>query len=293
MKRRDFLFCSAVAATAVRRGRAQSGSKAAKLARCGAMSGCFGRLMTEVRDWSQPASPGELDIMDFPEMLADKFGMHNVEVQQIHFLSMEPAYYKKFSGRLRQAHSRMSDMPLELDVELKGYSGKVSVCSADPQIRAHAVEQTKKWIDIAAMIGCPSVMPNQGIFPDPPTPAIAALRELGDYGRKKNVAVVLEPRGRSTVDVLVDVIKQAGINANPDIGNFRSEEEAERGLRMLYPLAKTVSHVKHSPNRPLDFAKAIQISKEMDYQGVFSLETGGPDPYAAAQTVLDMVLENL
>ena len=44
---------------------------------------------------------------------------------------------------------------------------------------------------------------------------------------------------------------------------------------------------------PFDFARAIRISKEMDFKGVYSLETGGPDPYAAAQTVLDELLKNM
>ena len=58
-------------------------------------------------------------------------------------------------------------------------------------------------------------------------------------------------------------------------------------------LARTVSHVKLNPRRNLDFAKAIQISKEMHFQGIYSLETGGPDPYADQQRVLDALLQNL
>ncbi len=288
MKRRDFLFCSAVAAsTTVRRGRAQSGSKSAKLARCGAMSGNFDHKLAATRDLSQPTKPGELDIMDVPQMLADTYGLHNLDLSQYHLLSLEPAYLKKFRDRVHQAHSRLINMCLELDP--KGYSGTVSVCSADPQIRAKALEDAKKWIDVAATIHSPSLMPNQGTFAEDTTAATAALRELGAYGRKRNVAVILEPRGRSSVDVLVEVIKAAGINANPDIGNFKDEETAERGLRMLYPLAKTVSHVKFNSNRHLDFAKAIQISKQMDFQGTYDLEASE----ATIPAVLDKLLENL
>jgi sugar phosphate isomerase/epimerase len=287
MRRRDFLFCPAVAAVAVRRGRAQEASKAAKLKRVGAMSGNFDRKLAATRDLSQPTKPGELDIMDVPQMLADRFGLHNIDLSQYHLLSLEPAYLKKFRGRVRQAHSRLINMCLELDP--KGYSGTVSVCSSDPQIRAKAVEDTRKWIDIAAMIECPSVMPNQGTFGEDLGPVIEALRTLAAYGKSKKVAVILEPRGRSTVDTLVHVIKEAGINANPDIGNFPDEETAERGLRMLYPLSKTVSHVKFNPNRHLDFAKAIQISKEMDFQGTYDLEASE----ATMQAVLDKLLENL
>jgi hypothetical protein len=287
MRRRDFLFCPAVAAVAVRRGRAQSGEKAAKLKRCGAMSGNFDHKLAATRDLSQPTKPGELDIMDVPQMLADRFGLHNIDLSQYHLLSVEPAYLKKFRDRVHQAHSRLINMCLELDP--KGYSGTVSVCSADPQVRAKALEDAKKWVDIAATIHSPSLMPNQGTFAEDTSGATAALRELGAYGKKRNVAIILEPRGRSTVDTLVGVIKAAGINANPDIGNFPDEETAERGLRMLYPLAKTVSHVKLNPNRHLDFAKAIQISKEMYFQGTYDLEASE----ATMQTVLDKLLENL
>src|ERR1700761_7864343 len=164
--------------------KAQDTALMAKLDRVSAMSGNFDGLLREVRDWSQPATPGELDIMDFPAMLASRYHIHHVEVQQIHFLSMEPAYYDKFRARLEKANSRMVNMPLELDTS--GYKGMVSPCSPDPQMRARAIELTKQWIDRAAMIGCPSIMPNQGVIPEENlASATGALKRLpGDWGAK-------------------------------------------------------------------------------------------------------------
>lgn len=290
MKRREFLIGSAAAISGAAICEAQDTTVMAKLNRVGVMSGCFGRLMTAVWNRTQPASPKELDIMDFPQMLADHYHIHNVEVQQIHFLSTEPAYFEKFLSQLKKARSRMIDMPLELDDD--GYKGTISPCSPDPQIRAHAVDLTKQWIDRAAMIECPSVMINQGTFVGDLQPAIDALKTLDEYGKKKNVAILLEPRGRSSVETLFKVIKESGISANPDIGNFPNEQEMEKGLRLLYPYAKTVSHVKWSPER-IDFAKAIQISKEMGFKGVYSLEGGGPEPYSGVQWLLDQLMRNL
>jgi hypothetical protein len=262
-----------------------------KLDRVGAMSGNFDGLLKEVRDWSTPATPGELDIMDFPSMLASRYHIHNVEVQQIHFLSMEPAYFDKFHARLQKANSRMVNMPLELDES--GYKGIISPCSPDPQIRAHAIDLTKQWIDRGAMIQCPSVMPNQGAMLEGDlTGAIDALKQLADYGASKGVSIILEPRGKTPIDTLVKLIKGAGIYANPDIGNFGNEDNTERGLRLMYPLAKTVSHVKWNPER-FNFATAIGISKEMGFKGVYSMETGGPEPYAMQQQLLDYLLANL
>ena len=284
------LFFVAAASVATY-GKAQDTVLMSKLDRVGAMSGNFDGLLKEVRDWSQPASPGELDIMDFPSMLASRYHIHNVEVQQIHFLSMEPSYFDKFHARLQKANSRMVNMPLELDES--GYKGIISPCSPDPQIRAHAIDLTKQWIDRSAMIECPSIMPNQGMLLEGDlTPAIDALKQLADYGSSKGVSIILEPRGKTPIDTLVKVIKEAGIYANPDIGNFGNEENTERGLRLMYPLAKTVSHVKWNPER-FNFATAISISKEMGFKGVYSMETGGPEPYAMQQQLLDYLVANL
>jgi hypothetical protein len=291
LKRRDFLIGSAAAASVAAYGKAQDTALMSKLDRVGAMSGNFDGLLKEVRDWTTPATPGELDIMDFPSMLASRYHIHNVEVQQIHFLSMEPAYFDKFHARLQKANSRMVNMPLELDES--GYKGIISPCSPDPQIRAHAIDLTKQWIDRGAMIQCPSVMPNQGAMLEGDlTGAIAALKQLADYGASKSVSIILEPRGKTPIDTLVKLIKGAGIYANPDIGNFGNEDNTERGLRLMYPLAKTVSHVKWNPER-FNFATAIGISKEMGFKGVYSMETGGPEPYAMQQQLLDYLLANL
>jgi len=198
---------------------------------------------------------------------------------------------KRLEKMLKKAKSRMIDMPLELDTS--GYSGTISPCSSDPQIRAHAIELTKQWIDRAAMIECPSVMVNQGrTFGADLTPIIDALKTLRDYGEPKKVAIIIEERGPIPIDTLVKVIKDAGIYANPDMGNFKDEESTERGLHLMYPLALTVSHVKWNPQK-FDLAKAVQISKEMGFKGVYSLETGGPQPYASVQSLVDRLLENL
>jgi hypothetical protein len=267
MKRREFLMGSIAAAATAASGVSQDIIVKSKLDRIGAMSGNFSDLLTQATDWSQPVSPGKLDIMDFPAMLAERYGIHNVEVEDRHFLSLEPAYYEKFHARLQKAKSRMINIDLELDTV--GYSGTVSPCSPDPQIRAHAIELTKRWIDRAAMIECPSVMPNQGRrWGDDLTPIIDAFKSLRDYGASKNVAIILEERGSIPIDTLVKVIRESGIHANPDMGNWKDEESMERGLRLMYPLSLTVSHVKWNPDR-FSLATAVAISREMSFKGIY------------------------
>ena len=96
-------------------------------------------------------------------------------------------------------------------------------------------------------------------------------------------------------DVVVEVIKAAGIYANPDIGNFPDDEARAAGLRAMYPLSSGSSHAHYAPERYSE-AKAIQISKEVGYKGLYSIEAGrnnGPDPYAAVQSIVDELLKDL
>src|SRR5436305_14016572 len=145
MRRREFLMGSIAAAATAGSGVSQDIVIKSKLDRIGAMSGNFSDLLTQVGDWSQPATPGKLDIMDFPDMLADRYGIHNVEVEDRHFLSLESAYYEKFHERLQKAKSRMVNIDLELDKI--GYHGTITHSSTDPQISAQEIELTNQWID--------------------------------------------------------------------------------------------------------------------------------------------------
>jgi sugar phosphate isomerase/epimerase len=256
------------------------------------MTSYFGTRMPDTRDKGAPAVPKDLHLMDFPEMMADHFHIHNVELQQVYFPSTEPGYFKEFKDRLKKVKSRVSNMPLEFDDQ--GTPGIVSVCSADPKIQAHAIDLTKQWIDHAALLGSPSVMVNQGPLEAGKTgPAIEGLKSVAQYGKSKGVVVTVENRGPTAAEVLVDVIKASGIYANPDIGNFADEPTRARGLRLLYPLSHGNTHVKLAPDR-FDFAKAVAISKEMGFKGIYSIEasrTVAPDPFQAVQIVLDELMK--
>src|SRR5262245_43423627 len=98
MKRREFLLGAVAAAGFVRtRGWAQARDAAArdeaKLTRVAIMSLCFNSIL---KNASQPTDPARtLDIMNIGEMLADRYGVHNVEMQHAHFPSTETAYLKE------------------------------------------------------------------------------------------------------------------------------------------------------------------------------------------------------
>ena len=176
---------------------AQDAATRAKLDRISLLTNNFDGTLPEVwGDWSKPPAPLTLDMMDLPDAVADRLQIHNLEVCNINMLSMEPSYVSEFKERMRKAKSKVVDLIVELDPPATRYRGYISVCSPDPAIRAHAMEMTKKWIDIAAVLGSPSIMPDQGVkyLPQDLTIPIAGIKALVDYGKPKGVAVILEPR---------------------------------------------------------------------------------------------------
>ncbi len=196
MNRRDFLFGSAAAAAAFGTSRlalAKDAATLAKLNRISLMTNDFDGTLPEIWDRSKPVAPEKLDMMDLPDAVADRLHLHNLEVCNINLLSMDPSYIGEFKKRLHKAKSRVVDLVVELDPPATAYRGYVSVCSPHHEIRVHAIEETKKWIDIAAVLGSPSIMPDQGVhyLPEDLTPCIEGLKALVNYGKPKGVAVIL------------------------------------------------------------------------------------------------------
>ena len=191
MKRREFLAgAAATAVTAIGAGavlRAQKGRQAdpAKLARIAVMTLDFNTILKLP---TQPASPTRtLDILDVPEMLADMYGVHNVEFQHAHILSTEMSYLRDLRARLDKVQSRMSNVNLEFQTS--------NISAPDPADRQKAVDMTKQWIDFAPILGTPRVMINQGTLTEESKVwAIPTLKQMVDYGKSKAIKVSVETR---------------------------------------------------------------------------------------------------
>jgi hypothetical protein len=191
MKRREFLVAGAIAMTAAAaRARTNVPQRArqpdpAKLDRIAIMTLNFNSLL-KLPD--QPASPTRtLDLFDVPEMLADIYGVHNIEFQHAHLASTERGYLQDLRARLEKAQSRMTNVNLEF--------GAINVSATDAAQRRQAVDMTKQWVDHAIVLGCPRVMINQGNLSDETKAwAVPALQEMGEYGRSKGIKISVETR---------------------------------------------------------------------------------------------------
>jgi hypothetical protein len=307
IKRREFLIGSAVAAGAAKApGRT---ADRAKMDRVAVMSYSFDLIMKSAAGPDDPQRT--LDILDFPHEMAQRYGIHNLEIQQEHFRSTEPDYLGEFKNRLTKVQSRVTQLVLEL--------GAHNISTTDPAVRSETIELTNQWIDRAVFLSAARVMINQGtLAPDVRTTAAEALKTIKAYADTKKVMVSVENRDdpagyvSSTVgngvgaaaapparppehtwEDEVDLIRAAGVWANPDVASFPDNAAREAGLRVMYAMA-TSSHFKYMPNL-FDSARAIQISKEVGYKGLYSIEAEplAPQPYPFVQTILHVLLRNL
>ena len=211
-----------------------------------------------------------MDILDFPELIAGTYGIHNLEVVSKHFAATSSAYFAEFRDRLRKAQSRLVNIPVDI-VELWDQQ---SIYSPDESVRAHALGLYMPWIGYAAELGSECVRCDPGILNlDDPSLTIDSYRKLVAHGQALNIKVIVENHGKACAfpDELVKILHASGACALPDIGNFPDHETRIRGLKAMFPLARNICHVKFAPAK-FDLAECIGIAKEAGFEGVYSIE---------------------
>lgn len=345
MKRREFLIGAASIAglATTRTAWTQPARDPAKLARLAIMSLCFQPILRNANmenagtnaaqnlPANQPELPRTLELMDIGQVFADRWGVHNVEMQHTHFPSTEAAWLRDFKARLAKTKSRVSNINLEF--------ADMNISQTNPILRLQAIDLTKRWIDHAVTLGSPRLMINQGpLTPETKAIAISALKAMGDYGQSKGIKVGTEnrgsflppagqitpaltpslpgapppagmppagvPLGEPAYLLLVDVIKAAGTHTNCDIGNFADQPLQHAGMRAMFPLTGGNAHVKMNTKR-YDLPAAMALARELKYTGLFSIEANanltnspnspdmGKDPYENVQKIYDVLIANI
>ena len=306
MKRRDFVARSTGALAGWMTGSLLSqglmmGQDAPKRARIGVSTWSFHNFFPSTRDDNAPSTE-TLDMLDFPQMIADRYQVHELEFVAPHFASTTPSYIQEVKRRLQRAHSHLVNIPVDIEeLELGG-----GLSDPDTKLRDRIIEACSKWIDIAHEVGADSVRCDPGkINPAALGPTVASYRKLSSYGATKGVAVIVENHGgvgSEHPEELVRIFKEVGsasFGALPDFGNFPDRKTRERGLQLLFPYARSVCHAKARANKEYgndlgEFVKScVDISKQAGYRGVYSIEYSGADPYSGVQGIIDLLLQYL
>jgi sugar phosphate isomerase/epimerase len=250
------------------------------------------------RDKSKPG----MDIVGFAKMAIERYHIHNINPLLGHFRSEDMRHIVQVREGVEKLGSKFVDLGLD--------GGRFF--DPDAARRAADIAQNKKWIDLAAALGSPSVRPHirgsHGAKPDVDL-AAASLGQLADYGARKNVVVNLENDNLVNEDpfFIVRVIEKAAnpyLRALPDFGNTMAKGDAAynlRGLKAMFRHAFDMSHVKdeivsdsgkiYKIDLPAEFA----IAKASGYRGYFSMEfdTDRGDPFEGTARLVRETLHDL
>jgi sugar phosphate isomerase/epimerase len=249
-------------------------------------------------------SPGipNIDIKEFPAMVAERFAVYNVNPLLNHFSSTDPAYLESFREAVAKARSHIVDL---------GLPGRY-FATTDTSTAEAAVRDGCQWIDIAAAIGSPSVRQHlsaqKGEKPDLDAAAIH-LAQLADYGAKRNVVVNLENDNPIAEDPFfivnaVEKVNHPYLRALPDFGNSivkYGEEGNENAMAAMLKHAFNMCHVKGTLQSDagktynVDLRRMFEIARQSSYRGYFSMEfdTNGGDPFAGTTKLIDETLHYL
>ena len=244
--------------------------------------------------------PGGVDLLDFAQMVVDRYNIHNIEPLSAHFKSTDAAYVANLRKRVEKAGSHVVDIPCDVNPSL----------GAPDEAGQKAIAVAKKWVDVAVELNSPSIRahvePIKGQQPDLNRTA-DQLNAVVDYASFKGIVVNLEnddPRSEAPA-FIVQVLQKLDnpyARALPDFCNSRligDDQFNYDALASLFPLAYNISHVKDSESDDgkwfyTDPAKIFAIARKAGYRGYFSMEFEGQgDPYPGTQKLIDQSIKEM
>ena len=184
--------------------------------------------------------------LDFPRIAREQFGIEGLE----------------FVNGLWEAPTQDYLRRLKANMQKTGTKGVLLMCDGEGMMghseraeRMKAAENHRKWVQIAAELGCHSIRTN--MYPDkqPTTPAeidefikrcSESFNNLCGYATAFKIIVIIENHGGISSDPGVQVRLMKAVNlpnfgALPDFGNFPKEIDRYEAVRKLMPYAKGVS----------------------------------------------------
>jgi sugar phosphate isomerase/epimerase len=166
--------------------------------------------------------------------------------------------------------------------------GEGDLAAADRAARMQAARNHRKWVDIAAALGCHAIRVNvRGDEADPAVMrerAAEALAALLAYAAGE-VRVLIENHGGLSSDPdwlvsLIRLIDDPHLGTLPDFGNFPPHVDRYAAVERLMPYARAVSakcydFAADGTETRIDFARMLAIVRAAGYRGHVGVEYEG------------------
>jgi len=258
-------------------------------------------IESDSNEYRDKMKPG-MDLRDFAVTVRERFGVPGVEPLSTHFPSTNELYLKSFREAIEKAGVHVVNIPVDSDH---------SFYDPDAASRKKAIQNRKKWVDVAVLLGSPSLRTsiaeaqnakaNVDLTAD-------SLRALVDYAAGKNILINLENDNLVSEDAffLVKVIEKVNhpyLHALPDFCNSMATGNAQynyQAVTVMFQHAYSICHVKDSEVGDegkvfrISLKQTFNILKSSNYLGYCSMEWEGPEnPYVGTERLIAASLENL
>jgi sugar phosphate isomerase/epimerase len=231
------------------------------------------------RDSKQPG----MDLATFAGRIPKEFGVHGIEPLSAHFPSTETSEVRRLRAAFDAAGVHVVNIPVD---------ARVNPCSDDPAKRAAGDTGYRHWVDIAVMLGSPSIR----IW----IPKCTDFNAI-DYAATKNIVVNLENDDPVSASVkrTIAALKLGNspyFRGLPDFGNGLmggDEKFNSDGVRQMFAYAFNISHVKDceivdGKRKTASLAELYGIAKAASYRGYFSMESeSGTDPFVDTKRLIE------
>jgi sugar phosphate isomerase/epimerase len=243
-----------------------------------------------------------IDAKDFAAVVSERFGIHNINPLTAHFRSTEPAYLEELRTAVTKAGSHVVDL---------GHGGR-SFYHPDAAKRQDAVAFGKKGVDVALLIGSPSVRQHVAGAPGGHADVALAAETLGElaaYGEKKNIVINLENDAPVSEDpyflvAVMEKVRSPYLRGLPDFANSMNPSgDAEwnyKAVAAMFQHAFNMAHVKNAYAGDngmvyqVDLGRLFGIAKQAGYRGYFSMEADMPgDPFENTKKLADATIQYL
>jgi sugar phosphate isomerase/epimerase len=243
-----------------------------------------------------------MDLKEFPAMVVNRFNVHNIEPLGDHFRSTDPAYVHALREAVEKAGVQVVNIPVSVGA---------SLYDPDANKRKSAVENAKKWVDVARALHSPSIRIHiqgvRGVLPDLDR-TVEGLQALTEYGALRGIILNLENDDLVSEDAFfivkaIEKVNSPYLHALPDFCNSMlngNEQYNYEAVTAMFKHAYNISHVKDSEVNDqgkvfrVDPGKIFAIARENGYRGYFSMEWEGQgDPYQGTQKLINESLKHL
>jgi sugar phosphate isomerase/epimerase len=243
-----------------------------------------------------PKKPG-MDLASFGRFVRTEFGVRGIEPLNGHFSSSEPGEVSKLRAAFDAAGVHTVNIPVD---------ERPDVCSEDEAKRDAGNARYRHWIDVAVILGSPSIriwIPKCSDTSDLPK-AVGALKPTLDYAATRNIVVNLEnddPVYASAARSIA-AIKLADtpyLRALPDFGNglmAGDERFNAEAVKQMFAYAWNIAHVKDAEfikgkRKTASLAELFSIAKASGYRGYYSMESDSDlDPVADTKHLIEQSL---